>query len=183
MKLKKGSLEAKRFMAKIRAKKKPVKKISGYIATTKNLFNKSKNIVKAIHSKAKDTAIKTKKNIALNVIDKTFDNVPQNQKKHLKASQELIKNHYLGSVKHKDIKSHNVKISVMSGIKTNNLESLKTKLNTQESLYMLIDDLKFQLKNKYISVSQKNNIRKEIILAKKEQSNNRKQINFIKKLL
>lgn len=29
MKLKKGSLEAKRFMAKIRAKKKPVKKISG----------------------------------------------------------------------------------------------------------------------------------------------------------
>ena len=188
MKLKKGSAEAKRFMSKIRAmrsgtKKKPTKKIG--------------NIYDTIKNKVKRTATATKKNVALNLIDKLYDSVPQKQKVHLKATQELINNTYLGATKffeanletksskpkrsiavtrnidgtfkqfndkvlearrlraklkakknkskisglHKDTKSHNVKISVMSGDKNVLLNLAKER----DSLIYIIGNLEREI--------------------------------------
>lgn len=111
MKLKKGSIEAKRFMAKIRAKKKPVKKISGIYETIKR------------------QGIKAKKNVAYSVIDKTLKSANVKEKASLKNAKKIIQNTYLGSNLHKDTKSHNVKISVMSGSSLN---------PTQKKLYSKI---------------------------------------------
>jgi hypothetical protein len=87
MKLKKGSLEAKRYMAKIRAMKSGKKKKS--IGATKFVEKKEPK-----NTKPKRTIQITRK------ADGTFKKFKQ-----------------IGSI-HKDTKSHNVKINVLSGIKT-----------------------------------------------------------------
>jgi hypothetical protein len=70
---------------------------------------------------------------------------------------------------HTDNKSHNVKINVLSGLNNDNLIALKERTKFDETLYMFIDDLKFQLKNKYLNTAQK------------KQADNRKILNLLKK--
>jgi hypothetical protein len=82
---------------------------------------------------------------------------------------------------HTDNKSHNVKINVLSGLNKDNLEAIKDRTKFDETLYMFLDDLKFQLKNKYLTSQQKNAIKKHIITAKKQQADNRKILNLLKK--
>jgi hypothetical protein len=82
---------------------------------------------------------------------------------------------------HTDNKSHNVKINVLSGLNNDNLIALKERTKFDETLYMFIDDLKFQLKNKYLNTAQKNAIKKHIKTAKKQQADNRKILNLLKK--
>lgn len=109
-------------------------------------------------------------------------------KKELKAKKvrlvhgyETVKRKRKLSGIHKDTKSHNVKISVMSGLNKDNLEAIKDRTKFDETLYMFLDDLKFQLKNKYLSSQQKNDIKKHIVKAKKQQADNRKILNLLKK--
>ena len=82
---------------------------------------------------------------------------------------------------HTDNKSHNVKINVLSGLNKDNIEAIKERTKFDETLYMFLDDLKFQLKNKYLTSQQKNAIKKHIITAKKQKADNRKILNLLKK--
>jgi len=82
---------------------------------------------------------------------------------------------------HTDKKSHNTRITVISGINKDNIEAIKDRTKFDETLYMFLDDLKFQLKNKYITTLQKNDIKKHIVKAKKQQADNRKILNLLKK--
>lgn len=82
MKLKKGSIEAKRYMAKIRAKKKPVKKTT---LSGSSLFDKLK--------RSTNTA---KKNVAYSVIDKTLISANPKEKTQLKKAKKIIQNTNLG---------------------------------------------------------------------------------------
>jgi hypothetical protein len=96
MKLKKGSIEAKRFMAKIRAKKKTAKKV------TKKPTVKKRVIKKRL----------TKKSIGS--VKKGY--IPGGKVKRIGST-------------HKDTASHNVKISVMSGVnELRQLENLEKEL-------------------------------------------------------
>lgn len=89
-------------------KKKPSKKVSGVLDKLKRHTNTAK------------------KNITYNVIDKVYKSANKKDKAPLKKAKELIKNTYLGGI-HKDTKSHNVKINVLSGVDGKRLfnESLK----------------------------------------------------------
>ena len=71
----------------------------------------------------------------------------------------------------------------IGALSKNNMESLHDRLQFNKTLMMHLDDLRYQLKNKYLSTTLKNAIKKHIVVAKKQQSNNRKQINLIKKLI
>jgi hypothetical protein len=117
MKLKKGSIEAKRFMAKIRAKKKSTKK-----APVKKAKVKKAPAKKLGYSKDRLAIVKETSRIL-----KKYKKSPDYHKKtaltqaQVDASfvlQNRNPSHYglSGSVKHKDTKSHNVRISVMSGL-------------------------------------------------------------------
>jgi hypothetical protein len=123
MKLKKGSLEAKRFMAKIRAMKSGTKKKS--IGATKfvekketkstkpkrtiqitrrgdGTFKKFKQInglYDNIKSKVNRLKTTTKKNIAYSVIDSAIKSANENEKLALKKAKATIKNTYLGATK------------------------------------------------------------------------------------
>jgi hypothetical protein len=164
------------------------------IAVIKNLAKLLKKTYKKVQE-----IVNTDESL-LNIISKNFDKKISVSitAKELKAKLIIVakKNplqsfiEILNKLPKKDQVSKGVKFPIklpatvqIGSLKKTNLESLKTKLNFDESLTMLIDDLKFQLKNKYISLAQKNVIKKNILIAKKQMSNNRKQINFIKKLL
>ena len=123
MKLKKGSLEAKRFMAKIRAMKSDTKKKT--IGATKfvekkepkntkpkrtiqitrkadGTFKKFKQIggiYDTLKSKVNRATTSTKKNIAYSVIDSAIKSANSNEKLALKKAKETIKNTYLGATK------------------------------------------------------------------------------------
>lgn len=99
------------------------------------------------------------------------------KKETKKATQRLVKESL-----HKDTKSHNVKINVLSGIKEN-LEFLKDRTKFNDDLNKFLHDLKNQLKNKYLTLEQKNAIKKHIKHAKKQQIDNRKIINLLKKTI
>jgi hypothetical protein len=114
MKLKKGSPEAKRFMAKIRAmksgtKKKATKKATKKIGATKFFENE----IETKSSKPKRNISVTRRS------DGTFkkfdDSVLQARRLRKKALAKKQGRKISGL--HKDTKSHNVKISVVSGIK------------------------------------------------------------------
>jgi hypothetical protein len=132
MKLKKGSIEAKRFMAKIRAKKKSAKKVSKKPIVKKRVIKKI-----------------TKKRI--------------------------------GST-HKDTASHNVKISVMSGINNETLEVLKMTISRlsywEKELIRLKAELKLS-KDRY----EKNGLRLHIKRVKEIITFNKKHITILKKLI
>ena len=107
MKLKKGSAAAKAYMAKIRAKRKKVTKVG------------------SILDKVKRARTAAKKKTAYSVIDKTIASATKSEKPALKKAKKLIEQTYIGAVKkaakkvssiHKDTASHNVRISVISGI-------------------------------------------------------------------
>jgi hypothetical protein len=123
MKLKKGSLEAKRYMAKIRAMKSGKKKKS--IGATKFVEKKEPKNTKPkrtiqITRKADGTFKKFKQIGATKFVEKKE---PKNTKPKRtiqitrKADGTFKKFKQIGSI-HKDTKSHNVKINVLSGIKT-----------------------------------------------------------------
>jgi len=159
MKLKKGSKEAREFMAKIRAKKKgtkkAVKKLSGV--------------------KTKPVKVGTKLYTKLVAQKKHFDDILKSELSGTK--KKAVKK--IAGEKHTDIKSHNYKISI-SGINKENLENLKERLKFDETVTMFLDDLRNQLKNKYLTIAQKNAIKKHIITSKKQLINNKKQISLIK---
>lgn len=69
----------------------------------------------------------------------------------------------------------------IGALNKNHIENLKERLNFDETLTMFLDDLRFQLKNKSLTIAQKNAIKKHITVAKKQMMNNRKQIAIIKK--
>ena len=69
----------------------------------------------------------------------------------------------------------------IGALNKNHIENLKERLNFDETLTMFLDDLRFQLKNKYLTIAQKNAIKKHITVAKNQMMNNRKQIAIIKK--
>lgn len=108
MKLKKGSAEAKRYMAKIRSmkagsKKKPTKKVglgaTKYIEKGESAKTKPKRIITITRfPKAK---LQTKKNSGKPGTFKSFAGV------------------------HKDTKSHNVRINVVSGVNNSVLDDIK----------------------------------------------------------
>lgn len=148
MKLKKGSAEAKRFMASIRAKKKGAKKT----AVKKTAVKKAPKKV-AVKKAPKKTAVKK-------------------------------------AYTHKDTKSHNVKISVMSGITE---EDLIDEINwTRRKINTFILDIKnnnkkikkrpYTLKeNSYMRTNLKLNISftKKLLLKEKQILKNLLQINKI----
>jgi hypothetical protein len=107
---------------------------------------------------------------------------------------------------HTDKNSHNVKLNIYSGaglrkdentlsyakpvskktktkLLTDNIIELNSRIKDDEIFYMFIDDLNFQLKNKFISLQQKNKIKKQILWAKKQQLANRKILNILKKAI
>jgi hypothetical protein len=128
MKLKKGSIEAKRYMAKIRAmksgtKKKATKKKS--LGATKFVEKKEPKSTKPkrtiqITRKADGTFKKFKQIGATKFVEKKE---PKSTKPKRtiqitrKADGTFKKFKQIGSI-HKDTKSHNVRINVLSGIKT-----------------------------------------------------------------
>jgi hypothetical protein len=97
MKLKKGSIEAKRYMAKIRAMKSGTKK-----KATKKKATKKKSI---------GSTKFVEKNEPKNTKPKRTIQITR------KANGTFKKFKSLGDI-HKDTKSHNVRINVLSGIKT-----------------------------------------------------------------
>lgn len=130
MKLKKGSLEAKRFMAKIRAmKSKNKKKYIGattYIEQKETKKTKPKKVLKAI--RRPDGTFESFKNVrgkigATKIIE-SKETKKTNAKKVLRrirrpdgTFKSFVKVKGKISGLHKDTKSHNVKINVLSGNK------------------------------------------------------------------
>jgi len=64
-----------------------------------------------------------------------------------------------------------------------NLEAIKDRTKFNEDLNKFLHDLKNQLKNKYLTLEQKNAIKKHIKHAKKQQVDNKKIINLLKKTI
>ena len=133
MKLKKGSLEAKRFMAKIRAMKSGTKKKT--IGATKFVEKKEPKNTKPkrtiqITRKADGTFKKFKQIGATKFVEKKE---PKNTKPKRtiqitrKADGTFKKFKQIGNI-HKDTKSHNVRINVLSG---NSLTPTQKKLYTK----------------------------------------------------
>lgn len=137
-KFKKGSKEAKAFMAKLRAAKSGAKK-------KKKVFKTRKLAVKHVNK------LRTKKSLPL-----------------------------INGEKHTDIKSHNYKITIGS-LKNDYLESIKERIKHANILEKFLIDLKTQLKNKSLTIEQKNKIKKHIIDTKKMFIDNKKQISLLKK--
>ena len=146
MKLKKGSKEAKEYMASIRAKKKAPKKL-GYAP-------ERLKIVKLTTKIAKDKYIKP------------GYNAKGRAKAYTIAQKEASKilSRVNGVEKHTDTKSHNVRISVVSG------EISKGKIS-------LIDNLTYlygRLSSEYLFATtqrEKNRLRKEMMNIKKDIKN------------
>jgi len=115
MKLKKGSIEAKRFMAKIRAMKSGTKK-----KATKKKATKKIGATKFFEAELETKSSKPKRNISVtrngNGTFKKFNDKIL-EARRLRAKLRAKKNKSKISGIHKDTKSHNVKINVMSGDK------------------------------------------------------------------
>lgn len=129
MKLKKGSAEAKRFMAKIRAMKSGAKK-----KTTKKAPKKIGATKFVEQNETKST--KPKRNIQIT-----------------RRSDGTFKKFKQISGLHKDTKSHNVQISVVSGLKND-------VLNTLDDTFKKID-LYTDMKNTYGKMSKNKTIQLE----------------------
>jgi hypothetical protein len=188
MKLKKGSLEAKRYMAKIRAMKDSTKKKS--IGATKFVEKKEPK-----NTKPKRTIQITRRS------DGTFKNfkslgatkfVEKKEPKSTKPKRTIQitrrtdgtfkKFNQIGNI-HKDTKSHNVRINVLSGLKKDVLTQLDNK-------YIKIDKYT-EMKNVYAKMSKDKNInsydRKHYNymsnVANKHLLSLKKEITLLKKLI
>lgn len=177
-------------LTKIVAKAKQLKKQApNKFAKWTDYVKEASKQIKPIIKKAKKTAKKVigYKKDRLAILKTTTPIIKAYRKDNKYSRKEAIKNALIDasfvSGTHTDKNSHNVKLSIYSGLNDNNLMSLKERIKDDEIYYMFIDDLKFQLKNKYISTQQKNAIKKQILLAKKQQFANRKIINILKKLV
>jgi hypothetical protein len=242
MKLKKGSLEAKRFMAKIRAMKAGTKKKS--IGATKfveknepkntkpkrtiqitrkanGTFKKFKQIggiYDTIKSKVNRATTSTKKNIAYSVIDSAIKSANSKEKLALKKAKATIKNTYLGATKfveknepkntkpkrtiqitrkangtfkkfkslgdiHKDTKSHNVKINVLSGLNNQVLIDLQYWIKKLSQFNEELIKYQKEYINKDNSKSAKAFYKKMIMATKKQIALSKNSIKNLKSLL
>jgi hypothetical protein len=118
MKLKKGSKEAKAFMAKIRAKR----------GTTKKVTARKKVVAK--------------KKVAPKKVGSTLKFSPKETR--LGATEKDLKTR--SKSYHKDTKSHNVKISVMSGINGIIISDIKYKYDSLNKWNKVLDNLNNELK-------------------------------------
>jgi hypothetical protein len=186
MKLKKGSAEAKRFMAKIRAmrtgtKTKTTKKAPKKIGATKffdaNLETKSSKPKRSISVERRS-----------NGTFKKFDDSVL-QARRLRAKLKAKKNKSKISGVHKDTKSHNVRISVVSGIQDlinerNTFERMLVNKKKQIDFFMELANTKYTTSgktiDKYFINQYKANIvqyKKQVILYKKYIKSLNNQIN------
>lgn len=134
IKLKKGSKEAKQFMAKLRAKR----KMSGnnkrvYI----DFYNKKKNFKQdrkyfKSDEEAKKWALKNLQKFDIDMIKEESANLGK-IKKTVKKVKRKISGNPRRETQHKDTKSHNVNIRVLSGIKENYLKDLSKWVNLANS--------------------------------------------------
>lgn len=145
MKLKKGSAAAKAYMAKIRAKRKTVKKVG---SVAKKLSGTDKVYIEFLNKNkgfTKDKKFFATYDKALAYIRKNFDKVDPDMIKYVngigKAKKSVgsslkisSKEKRLGYTNHKDTKSHNVNIRVVSGIGNIHLESLSKAIKRKEEL-------------------------------------------------
>jgi hypothetical protein len=186
MKLKKGSLEAKRYMAKIRAMKSKNKKKSigatTYIEQKETKKTKPKKVLKAI--RRPDGTFESFKNVrgkigATKIIE-SKETKKTNPKKVLRrirrpdgTFESFVKVKGKISGLHKDTKSHNVKISVMSGVdELKKLDSLKKELKDYQFGFNL---LKEHFKNNSDKI-EKTRAKKGIVFAKDKLTNINNQI-------
>ena len=110
MKFKKGSAEAKRFMAKLRAQRGKKKKLSGEKeseAIHKYLRDRNQRLTHGYHTQPNNTLVAEKQKA------KEYRSRIKKAYKKVKAYKEPKKSKLSGV--HKDTQSHNVKISVLSG--------------------------------------------------------------------
>ena len=174
MKFKKGSKEAKAFMAKLRASR-GKKKVSG-IMPVFNPYLPDNDYSKRIKTAVKKATAKKK------ATKKT--KVSGSKKKTVKRSKAKAKDI------HSDVKSHNVKVSVMSGITEenliseikstrNNIEHLNR--NLQQASKLLKTRLYTNKKNSYMRANLKDKIKftKKAILVEKNVLKNLLQIKKI----
>ena len=168
MKLKKGSAEAKRFMASIRAKKKGPKKVSakkkapakklsgtkktGYYISTGHDHYRNKPLYKVVNNSTDYIGEwHTSKKMAqaeLNYITKGG--------KKLAGPKKALAKKTKPSGSHKDSKSHNVKISVVSGLQFFDFDVYKN--------YMY--DIMKDSKGKRIYIVYDSNVKKELFETK-----------------
>lgn len=182
MKLKKGSKEAAAFMAKLRAsrgKKKPAKKLSGVKAKpAKPVY------VTILGQRVK---VGTKLHSKLVAQKKHFDDL---LKSELSGTKKKTVKRSKAKKVHTDVKSHNVKVSVMSGITEENLISeIKTTRNNiehlnrnlQQATKLLKTRLYTNKKNSYMRANLKDKIKytKKAILVEKNVLKNLLQIKKI----
>lgn len=144
MKLKKGSKEAKAFMAKIRAMKGTTKKVGN--VKKMPVFNPylpdddySIRIKKAVKKLNKKTAIKK---VTPKKVGSTLKFSPKETR--LGATDKDLKTR--SKSYHKDTKSHNVKISVMSGINGIIISDIKYKYDSLNKWNKVLDNLNNELK-------------------------------------
>jgi|694.fasta_scaffold20537_7 hypothetical protein len=194
MKLKKGSLEAKRFMAKIRAMKSGAKKKSigatTYIEQKETKKTIPKKVIKAI--RREDGTFKSFKNVrgkigATKIIEikETKKTTPKKVLRRIRRAdgtfESFVKVKGKISGLHKDTKSHNVRISVISGLNVHYSQKL---INLTKDLnkwkLILIDLIE---KKKYLSSGMKpvqnmyiKDVRNHIATVKKEIALSKKHI-------
>jgi hypothetical protein len=166
MKLKKGSAEAKRYMAKIRSmkagsKKKPTKKVglgaTKYIEKGESANTKPKRIITITRfPKAK---LQTKKNSGKPGTFKSFAGV------------------------HKDTKSHNVKINVLSGLNNQVLIDLQYWIKKLSQFNEELIKYQTEYNNKDNSKSSKAFYKKMIIATKKQIALSKNSIKNLKSLI
>lgn len=124
-------------------------------------------------------------------IAKKLNKVPISKK--VGATKKIMPTKKASSM-HKDTKSHNVNIRVVSGTDSidnhlkrlkldDNLESLKDRLIFNNDINIFLKDLKIQLKNYSLTTEQKNAIKKHIIVANKQIIDNKKMIVIIKRMI
>lgn len=152
MKLKKGSAEAKKFMASIRAKKKGAKK-----ATAKKLSG-TKKIAGVKYPKPK---------------------LFKPTKKETSAAAKRLAKQSL----HKDTKSHNVKISVVSGLKNDVLSALNDTFKKIDRYTDMKNTYSKMIKNKTIHFEDKKHYKYMYTVANKHLLSLKKEIILLKKLL
>jgi hypothetical protein len=172
-KLIKGSKAAKEYMAKIRAKKAP-KKI-GYKKDRTKILKSTSHFMQNYLDKGfnRKDAIKNAQIDAAYSQNKISGAKESKQLKKDLAAKKLRLPHGYETIKrtrvkkkisgiHKDTKSHNVKISVMSG----NNDNMQTRLLQVKSWENILNELRKELKNKNTTAAHKTEIKKDIIISK-----------------
>ena len=155
MKLKKGSVEAKRYMAKIRAMK------SG----TNKKATKTKSLGATKYVEKNETK-KTKPKRTIKIERDTFG-----QFKKFKTLSGV----------HKDTKSHNVRINVLSGV--DYLNEINHCINKIDRHKKFIEMNAYKLKSKTMNKETKSLLKTQIAMAKKYILSDKKRINELKKLI